>query len=164
MKLLRYNESPEYLKDLRRKMRTLTDKSFGVGIVMLGSYEEAKSAIDSNVDAIIVQGVEAGGACTWSASNGVLLVYVKEGLISLLPRGVDLGDRDILVIASGGIVDARGYVAASALGAQGIAMGTRFMATNENYAYPTNKKKLTELEKTYTNVSDRSKLPGAPHR
>jgi len=48
-------------------------------------------------------------------------------LISFLPRVVDLvGDKDIPVIASGGIVDARGYVAALALGAQGVCLGTRF--------------------------------------
>jgi NAD(P)H-dependent flavin oxidoreductase YrpB (nitropropane dioxygenase family) len=48
-------------------------------------------------------------------------------LISLLPRVVDLvGDKDIPVIAAGGIVDARGYVAALALGAQGVCLGTRF--------------------------------------
>lgn len=47
--------------------------------------------------------------------------------MSLVPRIVDLvADKDIPVIASGGIVDARGYVAALALGAQGISLGTRF--------------------------------------
>lgn len=51
----------------------------------------------------------------------------QDGLISLLPRVVDLiGDRDIPVIAAGGIVDARGYVAALSLGAQGVCLGTRF--------------------------------------
>ena len=48
-------------------------------------------------------------------------------MISLVPRVVDLvGDKDIPVIAAGGIVDARGYVAALALGAQGVCLGTRF--------------------------------------
>lgn len=51
----------------------------------------------------------------------------QDGLISLVPRVVDLvGDREIPVIAAGGIVDARGYVAALALGAQGVCLGTRF--------------------------------------
>lgn len=51
----------------------------------------------------------------------------QEGLITLLPRVVDLvRDRDITVIAGGGIVDERGYVAAMALGAQGVVLGTRF--------------------------------------
>jgi NAD(P)H-dependent flavin oxidoreductase YrpB (nitropropane dioxygenase family) len=56
-----------------------------------------------------------------------LFNYSQDGLISLLPMVVDLvGDQDIPVIASGGIVDARGYVAALALGAQGVCLGTRF--------------------------------------
>lgn len=52
---------------------------------------------------------------------------LQDALISLLPKVADLvGDRDIPVIAAGGIVDARGYVAALALGAQGVCLGTRF--------------------------------------
>lgn len=44
-----------------------------------------------------------------------------------MPRVVDLiGERDIPAIAAGGIVDARGYVAALALGARGVALGTRY--------------------------------------
>ena len=51
---------------------------------------------------------------------------MQDGLISLLPRVVDLvSDCDIPVIAAGGIVDARGYVAALVLGARGVCLGTR---------------------------------------
>lgn len=58
----------------------------------------------------------------------IMFNYFQDGLISLLPRVVDLvGDRDIPVIAAGGIVDERGYVAALALGAQGICLGTRYI-------------------------------------
>ncbi|KAB2050852.1 hypothetical protein E1A91_A12G016300v1 [Gossypium mustelinum] len=192
-------ESPDYVKELIRKTRKLTDKPFGVGVVLafphkenvkaileekvavlqlywgecskelvieahnagvkvvpqVGSLEEAKNAINVGVDAIIVQGREAGGH-----------VIGQEGLISLLPRVVDLvGDHGIPVIAAGGIVDARGYVAALALGAKGICMGTRFLATHESYAHPTYKRKLIEYDKTeYTDVFGRARWPGAPHR
>ncbi|XP_062177647.1 uncharacterized protein LOC133882475 [Alnus glutinosa] len=192
-------ESPDHLRELIRKTRTLTDKPFGVGVVLafphaenikaildekvavlqiswgecsqelllearragvkvvlqVGSFEEAKRAVDAGVDAIIVQGREAGGH-----------VIGQEGLISLLPRVVDLvGDKDIPVIAAGGIVDARGYVAALALGAQGVCLGTRFVATMESYAHPTYKRKLIELDQTeFTNVFGRARWPGAPHR
>jgi NAD(P)H-dependent flavin oxidoreductase YrpB (nitropropane dioxygenase family) len=66
----------------------------------------------------------------------VLLVFVtndiklelQEGLISLVLRVVDVvGDRDIPVIAARGIVDARGYVDALALGAQSVYLGTRYL-------------------------------------
>lgn len=192
-------ESPDYLRDLIRKTRTLTDKPFGVGVVLafpheenikaildekveilqvswgefpkelvleahsagvkvvhqVGDLDEAKKAVNAGVDAIIVQGFEAGGH-----------VLGKDGLMTLLPRVVDLvGDQDITVIAAGGIVDERGYVAALALGAQGICLGTRFVATEESHAHPTYKRKLVELDKTeYTNVFGRARWPGAPQR
>ncbi|KAF9607611.1 hypothetical protein IFM89_037539 [Coptis chinensis] len=50
----------------------------------------------------------------------------NDGLTSLLPKVVDLiAGQDIPIIAAGGIVDGHGYVAALALGAQGIGLGTR---------------------------------------
>ncbi|XP_019425873.1 PREDICTED: uncharacterized protein LOC109334511 [Lupinus angustifolius] len=192
-------ESPDYLRELIRKTRSLTNKPFGVGVVLafpheenlkvildekvavlqvywgdctrelvvkahsagvkvvpqVGSFEGAKKAIDAGVDGIIVQGREAGGH-----------VIGQDGLISLVPRVVELvGDRDIPVIAAGGIVDARGYVAALALGARGVCLGTRFVATNESYAHPSYKRKLVEMAETeYTNVFGRARWPGAPHR
>ncbi|KAL6213797.1 hypothetical protein ACLB2K_013237 [Fragaria x ananassa] len=52
---------------------------------------------------------------------------VDDALLSLLPKVVNVvGDRNITIIAAGGIVDASGYVAALALGAQGICLGTRW--------------------------------------
>ncbi|KEH34767.1 2-nitropropane dioxygenase-like protein [Medicago truncatula] len=152
-------ESPDYLRELIKQTRTLTDKPFGIGLVLafpheenlkvildekvavlqtywgdcttelvakahsagvkivpqVGSFESAKQAIDAGADGIILQGREAGGH-----------VIGQDNLISLVPRVVDLvGDRDIPVIAAGGIVDGRGYVAALALGAQGVCLGTR---------------------------------------
>ncbi|XP_021753221.1 LOW QUALITY PROTEIN: uncharacterized protein LOC110718645 [Chenopodium quinoa] len=192
-------ECPDYVRGMIRKTRTLTDKPFGIGVVLafphkenvkaileekvavlqlywgevseelvhrahdagvkvvlqVGSIEAAEKAIDVGVDAIIVQGREAGGH-----------VIDQEGLIALVPRVVDLiGERDISVIAAGGIVDARGYVAALALGARGVALGTRFLATEESYAHPVYKRKLIECSKTeYTNVFGRARWPGAPQR
>ncbi|GAU41039.1 hypothetical protein TSUD_133460 [Trifolium subterraneum] len=192
-------ESPDYLRELIKKTRTLTDKPFGVGVVLafpheenlkvildekvavlqtywgdctaelvakahsagvkivpqVGSVESAKQAIDAGADGIIIQGREAGGH-----------VIGQESLISLVPRVVNLvGDRDIPVIAAGGIVDARGYVAALALGAQGVCLGTRFLATEESYANPIYKRKVIELDDTeYTDVFGRARWPSAPHR
>ncbi|KAF5786683.1 putative enoyl-[acyl-carrier-protein] reductase (NADH) [Helianthus annuus] len=192
-------ECPDYLRELIRKTKALTDKPFGVGIVLafphkenlkcvleekvallqlywgqvtkdvvadahragvkvvpqIGSIEEAKHAADAGVDAIIVQGHEAGGH-----------VIGQEALTALVPRVVDLvGSKGIPVIAAGGIVDERGYVAALALGAQGVCLGTRFLATEESYAHPEYKKKLVEMSETeYTNVYGRARWPGAPQR
>ncbi|KAF6152063.1 hypothetical protein GIB67_031385 [Kingdonia uniflora] len=83
----------------------------------VGSLEEAEKAVSAGVDAIIVQGHEAGGH-----------VIGQDGLINLLPRVVDLvADRNVIIIAAGGIVDGRGYVAALSLGAHGICLGTRLV-------------------------------------
>ncbi|CAK9156536.1 unnamed protein product [Ilex paraguariensis] len=191
-------EAPDHVRRLIRNTRTLTDKPFGIGVVLafphkenikaildekvavlqvswgecpkdlvleaqqagvkivpqVGSFEEARKAADAGVDAIIVQGREAGGH-----------VIGQDGLISLLPRVVDLVGGRIPVIAAGGIVDERGCVAALALGAQGVCLGTRFLATRESYAHPTYKLKLVEHDKTeYTDVFGRARWPGAPQR
>ncbi|CAI9104059.1 OLC1v1002667C1 [Oldenlandia corymbosa var. corymbosa] len=121
----------------------------------VGTLEDAKRAVDAGADAIIIQGREAGGH-----------VIGQEGLISLVPRVVELvKGRDIPIIAAGGIVDERGYVAALALGAQGVSLGTRFVATEESYAHPRYKQKLIELDETeYTTIYGRARWPGAPQR
>ncbi|KAL2937312.1 putative nitronate monooxygenase [Bienertia sinuspersici] len=126
----------------------------GIKVVpQVGSIGAAKRAIDVGVDAIIVQGREAGG-------------HVMGRINRIGARIVDLiGERDIPVIAAGGIVDARGYVAALALGARGVALGTRFLATEESNAHPVYKKKLVEYSETeYTDVFGRARWPGAPQR
>lgn len=192
-------ECPEYVREMMRKTRTLTDKPFGIGVVMafpheenlkvileekvavlqlywgevseelvcqahcagvkvvpqVGTVEAAKKALNAGVDALVVQGREAGGH-----------VIGQEGLIALLPRVVDVvGERDIPLIAAGGIVDARGYVAALALGARGVAMGTRFLATDESFAHPLYKRKLVEYDETvYTDIFGRARWPKAPQR
>ncbi|KAF6159502.1 hypothetical protein GIB67_032273 [Kingdonia uniflora] len=82
-------ESLEYLRELIRKTRALTDKPFAhaarVKVVhQVGSLEEAEKAVSAGIDAIIVHGHEAGGN-----------VIGQDGLINLLPRVVDLvADRN----------------------------------------------------------------------
>ena len=78
----------------------------------------ARSAADAGVDAIIGQGAEAGGH-TGSVAT-----------MALVPQAVDVANG-IPVLAAGGIADGRGLVAALALGAQGVIMGTRFVAAAE---------------------------------
>jgi len=91
------------------------------------------------------------------------------GLLTLVPAVVDaVKGYKIPVIAAGGIVDGRGYVAALALGAQGICMGTRFLATTESHAHPLYKQKIVEVDEEgsteYTDVFGRARWPGAAHR
>ncbi|KAK3122010.1 hypothetical protein QOZ80_8BG0663970 [Eleusine coracana subsp. coracana] len=88
----------------------------------IGSLEDAAKAKEAGVDGISVQGCEAGDR-----------VIGQEGLLPMLPKVVDLvSDSDTKIIAAGGIVDGHGYVDALALAAQGVCLGTRFLATEES--------------------------------
>jgi enoyl-[acyl-carrier protein] reductase II len=79
---------------------------------------EAEEAVTAGADVIVAQGGEAGG------HSG------EVGTFVLVPQVVDLAG-DIPVVAAGGIADGRGLAAALALGAQGVSMGTRFLASAE---------------------------------
>jgi len=72
----------------------------------------------------------------------------------LIPRAVD--SLDIPVVASGGFADARGFVAALALGAEGVNMGTRFLLTKESPVHINLKKHLLSLDETDTVLVERS--------
>jgi enoyl-[acyl-carrier protein] reductase II len=81
---------------------------------------QAREAADLGVDIIIAQGSEAGGFCSDVSS------------LALVPQVVDaVNDQQIPVVAAGGIADGRGLAAALMLGAQGINIGTRFLASVE---------------------------------
>jgi nitronate monooxygenase len=75
-------------------------------------------------------------------------------MLNLLPRMVDA--VKIPVIACGGIADARQFVAALAMGAEGVMMGTRFMLTKESLAHPNIKKALVEANEADTVIIQRS--------
>jgi enoyl-[acyl-carrier protein] reductase II len=90
----------------------------GVQVVsMCGTVDHARRAEDAGCDVVVAQGTEAGG------HTG------KVAAMALVPQTVDA--VRIPVLAAGSIVDGRGFVAALALGAQGIWMGTRFIASTE---------------------------------
>lgn len=98
--------------------------------VQVGSLSEASAAVSAGADAVIVQGSEAGGHNRSTAATFTLLPSVVD-LISPIP-----------VIASGGIADGRGIVAALALGAEAVWVGTRFVASREAYAHPAYKERI----------------------
>ncbi|MFH1087687.1 MAG: nitronate monooxygenase [Chloroflexota bacterium] len=88
------------------------------------SVRHARRGEAEGLDAIIASGVEAGG----------LLSREELTTMVIVPQVADA--VNIPVIAAGGIVDARGAVAAFALGAEAVQMGTRFIATTECVAHP----------------------------
>lgn len=86
---------------------------------VVGSLRGAQKAADAGVDALVVEGVEGGGfKSALGASTLVLLPLVAESV-------------DLPIIAAGGICDARSAAAAITLGAEGIQMGTRMLASRE---------------------------------
>jgi enoyl-[acyl-carrier protein] reductase II len=87
-------------------------------IQTVGDVDAAEAALEAGADVIIAQGTEAGGNAGWVST------------LVLVPAIVDLAGSTP-VVAAGGIADGRGMAAALALGAQGVSLGTRFLATTE---------------------------------
>lgn len=189
--------SPEALRAEIEKVRTLTDKPFGVNfaigqhgkgyekmvevakemnvpvvtmtggnpapifdilqdsdckkLVLVAARRQAQKAEQLGADAVMVVGQEGGGH----------LGRDDVGTMVLIPQVVD--SVSIPVIASGGIGDGRGWMAAHALGAEGIEMGTRFIATKECvHASEAYKEALLASAESDTTIIKRSL--GAPAR
>jgi nitronate monooxygenase len=112
--------------------REILDECRRKGIVTIGtatSPDEAAALDEAGVDAIVASGFEAGG------HRGSFLRPAEDsltGTMSLVPQVVDA--VGVPVIAAGGIGDARGVHAALALGAEGVQMGTVFLACEESGA------------------------------
>jgi len=85
---------------------------------MANEVPEAVRASEEGADVLVAQGTEAGGHVGWMASLPLVPMMVKA--VAPLP-----------VLSAGGIADGRGLAAALALGAEGVLLGTRFMATPE---------------------------------
>lgn len=108
--------------------------SGALAIVQVHDVDQALDALDAGADALIVQGAEAGGHSLRRAS------------FPLIPAVRDaVGDAAVL-IAAGGIADGRGLAAALLLGADGVMMGTRFLASEE--ALPSSKLKQRLVQAT----------------
>jgi nitronate monooxygenase len=116
-------------------MRAVKD-SGALVIYQIGSEEEAAHVVAAGADALIVQGVEAGGH-----------VRGKERLTSILPK-VRARFPDTPVIAAGGIYDRQSASNAIAIGADGVASGTRFLMTNESGAHAAYKNLLVTGSET----------------
>jgi nitronate monooxygenase len=120
-------------------------------VAMVATVEDARTVEASGVDAVIAQGGEAGGhRSTWVKRPTPDAANV--GAMALIPQVVDA--VTVPVVAAGGIADGRGLVAALALGATGILLGTRFLATRESMAPEFWKKALLEREGDDTTVTD----------
>jgi NAD(P)H-dependent flavin oxidoreductase YrpB (nitropropane dioxygenase family) len=116
----------------------------------VGARRHAEKMLDWGVDAVIAQGGEGGG------HTGVVPTSL------LLPQVVDAVAHRIPVLGAGGFHDGRGLVAALAWGADGVAMGTRFLLTRESRVPEEIKQRYLAAAVTDTVVT--TALDGAPQR
>jgi len=123
-------------------------KEAGIKVLhLVAAVRHAQSAEKRGVDAVIAEGYEAGG------HNGL----DELTTLTLVPQVVDA--VAIPVVAAGGIADARGVVAALALGAEGVQMGTRFVATRECGAHQNFKDAIVKASDTDTAITGRKLGP-----
>jgi nitronate monooxygenase/enoyl-[acyl-carrier protein] reductase II len=144
--VLFWGDAAPYINDAHRR---------GTKVVLqVGSVVEAVAAARAGVDAVIAQGIEAGG-------------HVKSttSLSTLLPSVVD-AVHPVPVIAAGGIGNGRSIVAALGLGAHAVSMGTRFLASEEARVPREYKDRVVQSkaeDTVYTSLFDIG-WPDAPHR
>jgi NAD(P)H-dependent flavin oxidoreductase YrpB (nitropropane dioxygenase family) len=114
----------------------------------VGAVKHAKKMVDLGVDMLVVQGGEGGGH-TGSVASTVLLPQVLDAV-------------KVPVIAAGGFADGRGLAAALAYGAQGIAMGTRFLMTRDCPVPEATKQRYTKA--TTDDIVVTTQIDGMPQR
>jgi len=137
-----YSRSPA--KEMIKKLKD-------AGIVCIptvGALKHAQKAVEMGADAVVVQGGEGGGH-TGAVASTILLPQVVAAL-------------KVPVVAAGGFKDGKGLVAALAFGAEGIAMGTRFLLTQESPVPAATKQQYIKSGVEQIIVS--TKLDGMPQR
>jgi NAD(P)H-dependent flavin oxidoreductase YrpB (nitropropane dioxygenase family) len=122
--------------------------------VQVGSVEEARAASEAGVDAVIAQGLEAGGHVRGATPIWKFLPAVVKAV------------EPVPVLASGGIGDGAGLARALESGAQGVSFGTRFVASEEAWIHPAHKQRVVESTAVDTVVGELYDAwwPRAPHR
>ena len=183
----------EAFRDELKKVKSLTDKPFGVNINLAPAQRPVDNAtyidilIDEGIcivetsgrspEALMKQFKQGGVIVVHKAPGGVRFAQTAEqiGCDAVSVIGMECGGHPglndtstlvlvraavekikIPIIAGGGFADAAGFVAALALGAEGVLMGTRFMATKECPAHPKFKEWLVKASETDVIVTQRS--------
>jgi NAD(P)H-dependent flavin oxidoreductase YrpB (nitropropane dioxygenase family) len=131
----------------REQIERLKDAGLVV-VPSVGARRHAEKVAQWGADAVIVQGGEGGGH-TGPVPTSLLLPQVVSAV-------------DIPVVAAGGFFDGRGLVAALAYGAEGIAMGTRFLLTSDSPV--ADAVKQVYLARTLTDTVVTTRVDGVPHR
>lgn len=180
------NSNGEQLREQIKKAKELTDKPFGVNLMLMSPYiDEAVSAVCEEGVKVVTTG--AGNPAKYmeqlkSAGVKVICVVASVALAVMVERmgasavvaegcesGGHVGDTttmalvpqvvdavNIPVIAAGGIADGRGMAAAFMLGAQAVQMGTRFLTAKECNVHPNYKEKVLKAKDRDTIVTGKS--------
>lgn len=179
------NMNGEQLRAEIKKLRTLTNKPFGVNVMLMSPYvAEVSDVILEEKVPVVTTGagnplvymkkwLEAGiKVIPVVPSVALARMVAKRGATAVVAEGGESGGHigeentmplipqvvdgvDIPVIAAGGIADGRGLAAAFMLGAEGVQMGTRFLVAKECNIHPNYKEKVLKASDTGTTVSGR---------
>ncbi|MBQ8301259.1 MAG: nitronate monooxygenase, partial [Clostridia bacterium] len=186
------NAPGEVVREQIQKAKSLTDKPFGVNVMMMSPFvDEVMQVILEEKPAVVATGAGNPGkyiAALKEAGIKVMPVVAsvamakkmeKDGADAVIAEGTEAGGHigelttmvlvpqvvdavSIPVIAAGGIADSRGAVAAFALGADGIQVGTRFICSTECIAHENYKQAVLKAKDRDAVVTGRS--TGAPVR
>ena len=177
---------PEWLKDQVRSTKGRTDKPFAVNILLTSPFleENLKVILDEKVGIVTFGGGNPGIHIPALKEAGIKVIPVvssvalarrleRLGVDAIIAEGMESGGHvgdtatmalvpqvvnsvKVPVIAAGGIADGRGLVAALALGAQGVQMGTRFVCSEECVGHPRFKEQILQAQDRATVVTGES--------
>ena len=175
----------DYLRDQIRRCKELTDKPFGVNIMLMSPNAEelAKLVVEEKVPVVTTGAGNPGKFMAMWKEAGVKVIPVvpsvalakrmeRAGADAVIAEGTESGGHigenttmclvpqvvdavDIPVIAAGGIADGRGIAASFMLGAEGVQIGTRFLAAEECQIHPTYKDLVVGAKDTDSVVTGR---------
>ena len=180
------NAPKEVIKEEIRKVKEKTNKPFGVNIMLMSPFaEEIVDLVCEEKVPVVTTGAGNPGKYMEKLKNaGIKVIPVvptvalarrmeKQGADALIVEGTEAGGHigelttmaivpqvveavDIPIIAAGGIADGRGFLAALALGAEGIQMGTRFVCSSECIAHENYKERIIKSKDRDAIVTGRS--------
>ena len=176
----------EVIRDMIRQCRELTDKPFGVNVMLMSPYakEVAQVVVEEKVEVVTTgAGNPAAYLPMWKEAGVKVIPVVasvahaklmeKAGVDAVVAEGTESGGHigeattmtlvpsvvdavNIPVIAAGGIADGRGMAAAFMLGAEGVQVGTRFVATTEAVVHQNYKDRIVKAKDIDSAVTGRS--------
>lgn len=180
------NAPYEFVKEEIRKTKELTDRPFGVNIMLLSPHAEdiARLVVEERVPVVTTGAGNPGPYMKQWKDAGILVIPVvasvalakmmqRGGADAVIAEGCESGGHigesttmvlvpqvvdavDIPVIAAGGIGDGRGFAAARMLGAQGVQIGTRFLVADECAIHPNYKERVLKAKDIDSVVTGRS--------